>query len=65
MNKSQKDALIDKAMRLARECASKQATPANWHVLRSHLERMIAADREHIASRDCWCEPSIADRESA
>ena len=31
---------IERGLHLAKECASKNATPANWHALRAHLERM-------------------------
>ena len=31
---------IERGMQLAKECSSKYANDANWHVLRAHLERM-------------------------
>ena len=34
---------VERAMQLARECAHKLATPANWHALRAHLEAMDVA----------------------
>ena len=31
---------IERGMQLAKECSSRYSNDANWHALRSHLERM-------------------------